>query len=145
MTEAQQYKAVPRDIRGSWAAMLENISLRESRGEHFDWNVDSEYRRTKATKSLVMNGVIRQLAQTELRTKFIVGGNLFGIVLMLPNFIETNKIVSLNVTIGRQIELRRLITMSDSLRPDIVHQSIHPMGEIVAATMQQCCELNVET
>ena len=125
--------------------MLENMTLQESSGEIFDWDSLTEYSRSKALRSAVMNSVLRELAESEIRTKFVLGGGLFGIVLRLPNFKESNQILTLNITLQREIELRRLDITGNTLKPIVIHRSIHSRDEIVNATTKMCSELALET
>ena len=143
--DPNKYKLIPQDVTGSWSAVLHNISVRETSAEQFEWELPEDYERSKARRSPVMHRLIRDLAQTAIRENFIIGGNLFGVALALPNFKESNQLISINVTVDRKIELRRLDVTGNTIRPMIICESVHNFAAAGIATINLCRVLELET
>ena len=115
---------VPPDVQGSWIAMLAIFEQRELEGTLFSWDSECEYRRIKAQMSEPMATLLRQLSGMPLRDSFRIGGGLHGIGLLLPydetRTMDDSRMVTLNVTATRQIEIRLLDCTSHALRLPIL-------------------------
>lgn len=104
--------------------MLAIFEQREKEGTLFSWDSKSDYRRSKAQRSAPMATLLRRLSGMPLRNSFRIGGGLHGIGLLLPydetRAMDDSRMVTLNVTESRQIEIRLLDCTSHALRLPIL-------------------------